>query len=1396
VIETPKYKLGYLEAGDKTNVPVVERERWLTLDRQILGLFQVMGNGIVDGWQLISNDPTSATVTITIGSGHINYIAAETVEDVTLSLDYDSVNMVYAGTDVDTYYSGYTRFVVTTTIPNDDTLLYLGSVTTNPEGSATAIDSIDMSGRKSLGFREALIEIVKDHRHIGGSDSPSKINLVTDVQGFLGPGNMADLDASLILRGVIDQERIPKLDHIEDLENNGILTHAQLDTFVQLLDNVGSRLMGEISTVNLLRLVLSLKHAIPGIDDYLVNEFAYIPGISPDDMVDAVNTTAIVDYRPSSEGGTHTITGTPAPATTTYTKSWDSRDEFSLASLSNTVLYGNSIMLGAVESKVYVEDFNNVGDWETKVFDSGDVSASFYFDPSRGDGSGRLDVGRDDSDNILQLSKTFDPQDWSGYDSLVFSVLCETAEHGDIYFYLSDATAGSQSSNRVVIDRNMLTYDESGSYGWMTVTVDISQYTRTKVNFVGFYVSTSAGWNTDIPFSLNVDEMFVTSGNFFKPNGSALFTYGNGTQNLYSYLRWNASIPVGTAIRARTRVANEMADLPYATWSSYMTTSGSAIDLPIPGNQYKYIQIEALFEASSDRRWSPQMMSLMLDCVFYGDDFGFSFSTEDSWRSGTLHNIDSSTVPGGITVANVSDIGNYVLGTNGSIRQLDDSFTQTLAVYGSLAPRSYRQMKSGGVGFGKLTSVDISPSGSFLVSDSENDRVIELSRDGRVSWGLSGMYSYDPTGDYPYALPQTEVSSSEVQTATTEAQEIKRSMKVVGCYYNEPMMRLSVFFDEDLSDVYSEGNIDLSKFVISAGARRLRLGYNNATPSLFGIDREHSGINDLPDGYFKSSNVLFFDIAQPDAVALATSSQSTMPYLIITNPVRNAIVPVASPVQVDLSVVNAVFGTEVGISISIDGSIPITFYDMPSYTFNSLSAGSHTVTAFLVDMSGNILAGDQVSTSLSFYVDAGGYVSPHLKLIYPYDNQQVSSGLIEVGLQYVNVPAGAKVRHSVDGGTPIDHLVTSPLYVSVFPAGRHTIKLFLTNSSNVPLAGQFSEDTIHIDMYLPNSTSASLSVAQDAIKSYGGYGNLQSRTYIEFTPVIPANIYCPIDARYSFDNSSVGDGSYDTVVAKIGVKSYPNYYVASASSFVDGSSVVEFRHNGLVSFSTSEAELARSRTDAMDFLGSVCKVSDDVVLIGDSSGRKAIVVKVDRNAATSETVWEYVSDRRVSDFSRFRASYTNISYDQDGLSLVDSSMPSGTSVTWTNNSSLNIRIMSGSTNLIQFQADPDLSLFGDEFDSGVLPPGSSFSHVFLEYGTYDYFVWPAIDTGCISISDYPVSSQDKFVIVENDPVSSSYSSRVAIIDSWGNVEWSFGDSIVRRIKDARPSGESGITITV
>lgn len=54
----------------------------------------------------------------------------------------------------------------------------------------------------------------------------------------------------------------------------------------------------------------------------------------------------------------------------------------------------------------------------------------------------------------------------------------------------------------------------------------------------------------------------------------------------------------------------------------------------------------------------------------------------------------------------------------------------------------------------------------------------------------------------------------------------------------------------------------------------------------------------------------------------------------------------------------------------------------------------------------------------------------------------------------------------------------------------------------------------------------------------------------------------------------------------------------------------------------------------------------------------------------------------------------------------------GTTVTWTNKSSMNHTVTSGS------RSDDDA---GELFNSGSIPPGGQFSHTFEDAGSYDYF---------------------------------------------------------------------------
>jgi len=1406
--ETEKYKLGYFENGDAADADI-ERPRWLTLDRQILGLFEVLGNGVLSGWDLITSDTSELNITVAAGSGHINYVAAETEDAVILELQPSSRNYIYAGLDVDSYWTGSVIFFVETAVSDDDELLYLGYVDTDSASAETKILAINTDGRQSLNFQDAILELVKAHRHLGGTDSPTKIDLETDVQGFLQPTNMADLDASLILRGVIDINRIPKIDHIEDLVHQGILTHAQLDTFVQLLDNVGSRLMGEVSTVNLLKLILALKHAYPTIDDYLVNELAFIPGVSPNDVVDQDATTAIVDYRTAAEGGTHTIRGTPASAAVTYTKRWDEKAEFEEAERSGTVVFGDSIMLSTLENRAFVDDFENVSDWETQVAESSEVSAAFFVDSTKkteGDSSGKLDVGSEDAESILLLTKTFDPQDWTSYEKLVFQIYSESAEHGDIYFFLTDAVAGSQSSHQVVLERNQPTIDgQTFEIGWREIVIDVSALTRSDVTTVGFYTSTDAGWDTEAPFALNVDNMFVTSGNLFRGSGTARFVFGNEFPHLFRAVRWEASMPSGTSIKVRTRVANDEDLLETASWSSYITSSGDSISLPLAGSLYKYIQLEVLEDSDEDRKHSPQLKALMLDSTATSDEFGFVFNTSDSWKDGFLHNIDADRVEGSITIRYVGDLGTHVFGADGSVRQLNSDLSNKLVVSGTAAPRSFKQMVAQeSAGFGDLVAVDFGVDGTFLVADPDNDRVLELDRDGDVVWGLMGAFPEEPTNPYDDVDDESEedvedeeneeTASESAESSSEEATE-ERTLYPVGCYYSVANSRLSIMFNENVADIYESGNLDITKFVLKAGPRRVYLGEDNATAELFGIDREHSSAS-VTGEFFPTSSVLLVELAQADAVAINNVGEAEEPVLKISAPDINAVVA-SSSATIEFNVDNAEFGAEMGVRAVLDGGAPQDLYEIPEVTYTGLSDGGHTITAVLIDADGNELTWEASHTQVSFRTATGAYSDPHVTVTTPVDNQVLSSTALSVGFATVNLPANAKVKYSVDSGAAAEWTDGSPIAISGLAAGAREIKVFLTDSSDVPYGNEFASATFEVVVLNRNSVPFSLVAYQDAIKSATAVGNLETETSIETTPVEIANVRAPVDIRAVVSDRSTADAQdFDVVVAKVATPSYPNYYSEEGEGFLDGHSVVQFSKSGDVVMTVNDALIARNREEASEYFGSVEKGMGNEFLIGDAINRRAIVATVDAAARTTSVVWEYESDRIVSDFAKVPDSESEISIDENGLPKENFYVRRDTPVTWINSTSSNIRILSGSTTAEQFAADPDFGLFGSEFDSGVMAPGESYTFRFINYGTFHFFVWPFIDAGVMYVTESPVSPEDKFIVVENGPAASSYASRVVRIDAWGNAEWSFGETFLRRVKDARPVSETEVVVTV
>ncbi len=324
---------------------------------------------------------------------------------------------------------------------------------------------------------------------------------------------------------------MPLINHITKLTETGSLTHSQIDSFIEALSLAGQKVMGEVSTVNLLQLILALKHVYPDIDKYLVNEIAFIPGISPDDYIDIINTTAIVDTRTYAEGGEHTITGAAGTGFKAYTRIWDSEDDFDSAEKHDVVVTGDSVSLATKENTYVIDEFGDLSSWEVETKDLSSILSFLTVDTSTyvvPPNSAKLTVENENVEIVLLVKKTFDAQDWSSYNYLKFYIKTTTIEHGDVYFYIKDNTYGEQNSYTKVLNRNAPTINvDTLENGWQEITLDITRYTRTNINELGFYVSTQKGWDTSKGFGFNIDNMFLSSGNIYEDDGYIRFTYGS-----------------------------------------------------------------------------------------------------------------------------------------------------------------------------------------------------------------------------------------------------------------------------------------------------------------------------------------------------------------------------------------------------------------------------------------------------------------------------------------------------------------------------------------------------------------------------------------------------------------------------------------------------------------------------------------------------------------------------------------------------------------------------------------------------------------------------------------------------------------------------------------------------
>lgn len=1442
---TDKYGLAYYQQGEYTSA-LDEMQRFETLDAQLHSLFSILGNGIISGWNIlaVSGAGNELTAQVTSGSGHVTFVAVESANAVNLALTPTSRNWIYAVLTPESYWTKSVNFSAYLYEDEDSKNLLLGYVDTD-ENSITGINT---DARKELGFRAIVQSVVKNHRHIGGTDNPSPIDLSQEVTGVLNQESLPDLDASLVKAGTLDPDRIPTLSHINDITDQGELTHAQLDSYIQTLNIVDQSLMGEVSTSNLLQLVLALKHAYPEIDDFMVNEIAFIPGISPNSYVDWDNTTATVDTRTFAEGGTHKISGVASSGLTTYTRSWNTNEDFESGNNSNVIISGSSIYLDNQEDELVLDNFSSINSWQVLTSDVSSISASLSLDSNSSNyisspTSGKLTIGSEEVDVSLLVKKTFSAQNWSNYKYIRFFIKTASVEHGDLFFYFVDDNVGSQNSDTKVLDRNSPTINvDTLQNGWQEVTINIESFTRTAISEMGFYISTQQGWDTSRGFDLNIDNVSLTSGNKYFEDGYARMRFGGEALYQFWRVRWDALIPSdsessGVSLNVRTRVANSESGLDTAIWTDYTSVSGDTIPITT-GTLYSWIEIEAYLSASTNLTRTPSLQKLYLDFYTADSDSSFMYDTKDDWETGKLFNIDTQSSPGSIQISNASEIGDTFYGSNGFAVQLDDNLTQLYKITGFMLPRSTPQViRNESPSLGSITGVSRGDNGNIWVTDIDNDRVIELGKNGDLVRMFMGSFLTDPTD--VYGTEEFGPGSNENYPTASVAEEGSETLQVLQSFYNSDKKTLYIIFNKNIENIYADATtFDINKIYLKIGSQRFYL--DDSDVELLGVEKDQfnrwsaatSAVQPYIGQFSFKSHVLKITLKGSDATFLDYLVNQKVPSVIISSPYSYQMISSTS-LSVNLLTYNFDLGTGAGenaIRITLDGTPDVIY--TKSNTISGLSSGEHTLKVELIDGDGVVYSNAEATAETTFIVETSSYTLPHIEFTSPSPNQIFSSSPVTISFEVSNFPvieAGQHIQYVVDSSDAVDYYSTEPIVIENLSAGKHTIEMYTVDENGDELVYEYSRASTEFIVGVNSNAIVKLYVDSGAISDYAGAKKIgTTRMNVDVANVVMANIFSPIDIQVIPSETSVlNDGEPTVLVSKLRSPSWTNGLAGASAAtelvnrinietlgagsaaaqaivlnsefdgietskllfgtnYLDGHSVVQLDMDGNVFFTNNAAQFAESRAQAKEILGSAEKIGNNEILIADSLRQRAIVVYTDLLTEKPVIRWEYMSDRYVVDFHLVPQNDIAISVVDGGTFESQLYAIQGSTVIWTNNSSIPISIHSGKTTFDQFYQDPDLNIYGDVFYSPTIDPGDTYSFTFDSSGEFNWFVYPTIVSGTINVTEQRMSSRDHFVILENDGTDSSFSSRVIKVDTWGNVIWSFGESYLVNPRDARP----------
>ena len=691
----------------------------------------------MSGWTIAAEDTTNSRgiqVSVSSGLGIISLFAAETTFPQTLdNLPPNTTLFIFAlltGSTVKTRAVDFTFSIVDIT---SSSAIKLACVTTG----AAAVSSIDNTCRDLIGFEAIIKQEIDEHRHRG---TPSKIDLKDETKNQLPGARIEGIDAEKITSGVFDVDRVPLLDH-NTLKHNGILTHEQLDSFVKTLSQSNKELLGEISSVNLMKQILFLKYKFPNVDEHMINALFLIPGISPNSFIDFESSTANIDLL------NRCISGLPPKVGQFFSILFDNDLSFNNAfEITGVSIFADEITLLRDEDNIStVDNFENAAGPGADI--PGYVKTTEVVDDN-------ISVKAEDSNTLTSegfFSGKFTPertfravytrtftsaQDWSNLDQLSVSIKTISTEHKNVsvFFVNSDDTTSTDSSNYVILAENEITSNaDPNANNFADKVFDISAEIRD--NVTQFVIFTE---ETEGDFEFFIDNIFVRQKNLFVKNGVAKFRYSAGAQVTFHSIVFETEEETDTSILVRAKIANSPDLLPRANFTAPLS----------PGQVFSLdgtdIEIEVAFE-TEDVKKTPILKFLDLRLLAVAEFNGFDIDTIKEWEQGDTDNI-TIEADDNVVISTPINVDGLYFSNKDAVSENDDENIGVFGFSGHNLPIAPKQAINFGterkLGFNGAFSVVRSFNKHFLVADNGNDRIFEINSDGEMLKGFGSPRAF------------------------------------------------------------------------------------------------------------------------------------------------------------------------------------------------------------------------------------------------------------------------------------------------------------------------------------------------------------------------------------------------------------------------------------------------------------------------------------------------------------------------------------------------------------------------------------------------------------------------------------------------------------------------------